>query len=99
LLAQRLISQRIQDKRKILIVTALTTLSIRLKGWQDAWQLYFTAWKRLKDTIESSNNWPWETIQLKLCGQLGDQFTVKKATEFLRQYLIKPTAVQTPIAS
>ncbi|CAG8554011.1 25105_t:CDS:2, partial [Gigaspora rosea] len=33
---------------------------------------------------KSSNNWLWKITQIKLCDQLGDQFKVRKATEFLR---------------
>ena len=88
------VSESLQAKRNTNPLTALTRTSIKLKGWPDYWKLYLTAWKRLKGTIIGNNNWPWNISQFNICKTLGEQFTVQKATEFLKQESIKPTAFQ-----
>ncbi|CAG8592390.1 857_t:CDS:2 [Ambispora leptoticha] len=81
-----LIYQNLRNKRNISVVTALTRFPIKLKEWPDNWKPYLVAWKRLKGNITAT----------KIHKQPGNNFTVKKATEYLKQYSVQPTATQAP---
>ncbi|CAG8603138.1 13128_t:CDS:2, partial [Ambispora leptoticha] len=91
-----IISQRLQSKRNISVVTALTRSPIKLKGWPDNWKPYLVAWKRLKGSITATNEWPWNISQLEIHEQIGNNFTVKKAADYLKQSSVQPTAAQVP---
>ncbi|CAG8747751.1 4457_t:CDS:2, partial [Ambispora leptoticha] len=56
-----------------------------LKGWPDNWKPYLVAWKRLKGSIMATNEWPWNISQLEIHEQTGNNFTVKKAADYLKQ--------------
>ncbi|CAG8552637.1 11772_t:CDS:2, partial [Scutellospora calospora] len=52
---------------------------------------YAKAWNKLEGKVKmNSENWLWSLAGISITGVEGDQYSVKKTTEFLRKKYIKP---------
>ncbi|CAG8741313.1 36091_t:CDS:1, partial [Racocetra persica] len=87
-----LISNNIRDKCNVSVKDALNSTSINLKGWPESWKIYVKAWKKLEGRVcTNTEAWPWSLADISLAQLKEEEYSVKKATKFLRGKFLKLT--------
>ncbi|CAG8553216.1 2665_t:CDS:2 [Ambispora leptoticha] len=83
------------EKRNISPTQALNSGNTSTKAWPTEWKPYLKAWTRIKGRVPPTSNWPWNSNELRIEGSKGDELSVKKILELLKESSLLPATLQT----